>query len=50
MKYYINKKKNIVLIDTNDHTPYLADKGYEEISKEEYERIQQNHIRRNRKI
>lgn len=37
MKYYINKKTGSLLIDENDYTPYLADRGYEEITKEEYD-------------
>ena len=38
MKYYINRKKDILLIDENNYTPYLKDRGYEEITKEEYDR------------
>lgn len=37
MKYYINREKEILLIDENNFTPYLSDRGYEEISQEEYE-------------
>ena len=37
MKYYINREKNILLIDENEYTSYLADRGYEEITKEEYD-------------
>ena len=36
MKYYINRKTNVLCIDENPYTSYLADRGYEEISKEEY--------------
>ena len=39
MKYYINYENNSLLIDENDYTPYLKDRGYTEISKEEYDRI-----------
>ena len=37
MKYYINYEKNITLIDENEYTPYLKDRGYTEVSKEEYD-------------
>ena len=37
MKYYINRKTNVLLIDENEYTPYLAKNGYEEISKKEYD-------------
>ena len=37
MKYYINREKELLLIDVNDYTPYLKDRGYEEITKEEYD-------------
>ena len=37
MKYYVNRETGNILIDENDYTPYLAARGYEEISKEEYD-------------
>ena len=37
MKYYINYEKNRTLIDENDYTPYLKDRGYVEVTKEEYD-------------
>lgn len=36
MKFYINKEKNILLMDVNEFTPYLIEKGYEEITEQEY--------------
>lgn len=39
MKYYFNSEKEILLIDTNEYTPYLTQRGYHEISKEEYDRL-----------
>lgn len=39
MKYYFNYKTSALLIDENEYTPYLADRGYFEITKEEYDRI-----------
>lgn len=44
MKYYINREKRILLIDENEFTPYLADRGYEEITKDEYERKSEEYI------
>ena len=41
MKYYYNENKDLLLIDENDYTPYLADRGYTEITKQEYELISQ---------
>lgn len=38
MKYYINRETENLLIDENDYTPYLSVRGYEEITKEEYDR------------
>ena len=40
MKYYKHSSGRL-LIDINDYTPYLADRGYVEITKEEYDEIQQ---------
>lgn len=37
MKYYYNEETKALLIDENEYTPYLADRGYEEITKEEYD-------------
>lgn len=37
MKYYYNEETKALLIDTNEYTPYLAERGYIEITKEEYE-------------
>ena len=37
MKYYINYEKNRTLIDENDYTPYLKDRGYIEVTKEQYD-------------
>lgn len=37
MKYYINYEKNLTLIDENDYTPYLAERGYVEVTKEEFD-------------
>lgn len=37
MKYYYNPSTNLLLIDENDYTPYLADRGYEEVTKEFYD-------------
>jgi len=37
MKYYINRKTGHILKDINDYTPYLEDRGYEEITKAEYD-------------
>ena len=37
MKYYINYETGALLIDENEYTPYLADRGYTEISKELYD-------------
>lgn len=46
MKYYINKKYDRLLVDPNEHTSYLKDRGYEEITKEEYNRISLEHLER----
>lgn len=40
MKYYINRKTNKLLRDENEYTAYLADRGYEETTKEEYDQKQ----------
>lgn len=37
MKYYYNEQTKAFLIDENDYTPYLADKGYVEVIKEFYD-------------
>lgn len=37
MKYYENIQTGKLLIDENDYTPYLADRGFIEITKERYE-------------
>lgn len=39
MKYYVNREAERLLIDVNDYTPYLAQNGYVEISKEEYDQL-----------
>lgn len=36
LKYYINRQEDRLLVDGNEHTPYLAQKGYEEITRAEY--------------
>ena len=46
MKYYINRKTNVLCIDENPYTSYLADRGYEEISKEEYDRISEEQAKK----
>ena len=38
MKYYYNKQTNRFLIDENESTSYLKNKGYEQITKEQYEK------------
>lgn len=43
LKYYINRQEDRLLVDGNEHTPYLAQKGYEEITKEEYDRVVLQH-------
>ena len=43
MKYYYNQEKDILLIDENDYTPYLKDRGYHEITKQEYDVINEIH-------
>ena len=37
MKYYYNRTKDLLLVDENNYTPYLTDRGYEGITKEEYD-------------
>ena len=37
MKYYYNRIKDLLLVDETNYTPYLTDRGYEEITKEEYD-------------
>ena len=37
MKYYENIQTGNLLIDENDYTPYLSDRGFIEITKERYE-------------
>ena len=37
MKYYYNPTTKNVLIDENDYTPYLADRGYVEVTKEVFD-------------
>ena len=37
MKYYINYETKRTLIDENEYTPYLKDRGYKEVSKEQYD-------------
>jgi len=37
MKYYYNKETKYLLIDENDYTPYLVDRGYVEVTKEFYD-------------
>ena len=44
LKYYINRETKRLLIDENEYTSYLKDKGYEEISKEEYDIKNQEHL------
>ena len=39
MKYYVNRETGYILIDENNYTPYLEGNGYEEITKEEYDRL-----------
>ena len=48
LKYYINRKEDRLLVDDNEKTPYLKDKGYEEISKEEYDAVVLQHINKER--
>lgn len=38
MKYYYNEQTKALLIDENEYTPYLADRGYREVTKEFYDR------------
>ena len=49
MKYYINRERETLLIDENDYTPYLADRGYEEITKEEYDQKSEEFAEKYRK-
>lgn len=44
MKYFINRTTGALLKDRNN-TPYLTDRGYEEISQQEYKIEEQNFIR-----
>jgi hypothetical protein len=37
MKYYYNEKTQLLLIDANEYTPYLTDRGYHEVTKEFYD-------------
>ena len=39
MKYYVNRETNLLLRDENNYTPYLQDRGYEEITKNEYDEL-----------
>ena len=48
LKYYINRQEDRLLVDGNEHTPYLAQNGYEEITKEEYDTILLQHINKER--
>ena len=41
MKYYINNETGLLLIDPNEYTSYLEEKGYEEITEEKYNEILQ---------
>ena len=38
MKYYVNYNTKRTLIDENENTPYLADRGYTQVSPAEYYR------------
>lgn len=44
MKYYINNETGLLLIDPNEYTSYLKDRGYEEITEEKYNEILQEQI------
>ena len=46
MKYYVNRTTGLLLVDENEYTPYLADRGYEEITKAEYDELEQEMIER----
>ena len=48
MKYYINREKEMLLKDENN-TPYLTARGYEEITKEEFEEKQKEFIEKHKK-
>lgn len=37
IKYYYNEKTDMLCIDTNLYTPYLAGNGYIEVTKEFYD-------------
>lgn len=49
MKYYINRETDTLLIDPNEFTPYLADRGYIEITKEEYDAKSEEQLEKYRK-
>lgn len=49
-KYYINRQEDRLLVDGNENTPYLAQKGYEEISKEEYDAVVLQHAIKEKNI
>lgn len=46
MKYSVNRITGLLLVDENDYTPYLQDRGYEEITKAEYDALEQEMIER----
>ena len=48
MKYYINVEKDRLLVDANDFTPYLAKRGYVEITKAEYDAKSAEHAAKER--
>ena len=50
LKYYINRQEDRLLVDGNENTPYLAEKGYEEITKEEYDRVVLQHASKEKNI
>ena len=37
MKYYYNEQTKALLVDENDYTSYLTDRGYIEVTKEFYD-------------
>ena len=45
MKYYINREKEILLQDNNVYPPHIIMKGFEEITKEEYDQKSEEKLR-----